>query len=156
MASLSQCVNKIAAIFERGCLEHFEAGMDSRFTQELDQAFYTFGAAMFIPLSLLTIHGPPNAVNELLRWIGRMEDDPTIGCRREILLIGLERQDVGVRDSAILGMASMDDPFFISPLTKAIKREVSEGLRESMVQVLTQLQETDEERSRGNEGISSQ
>lgn len=154
MPSLSRCCNEIADIFTRASHETFEDGMDSRFARELDQAFHAFGPAMFIPLSLLAIHGHTNATSELLRWVGYMEDDPTIGCRREVLLIGLERQDVAVRDSAVLGIASMDDPFFMLPLTKALKQEVSEGLRESMLQVLEQLRETDKERSGGNDSFS--
>ena len=150
MASISHCLNTVADICERASQEHFEDGMDSTFTQELDQAFRTFGAAIFIPLSLIAMRFDPNVVCEFLRWIGRIEDEQTIGCRRELLLIGLERQDITVRSSAALGIASMDDPFFIEPLRTVVELEICEEFQRDILQVLQQLYTTEQER--GNVG----
>lgn len=154
MASISHCLNTVADICERASQEHFEVGMGSTFTQELDQAFCTFGAAMFIPLSLIVIRYDPHVVGELLRWIGRVEDGQALECRREILLIGLERQDVTVRNGSVLGIASMNDPFFILPLRSIIEQETCEEFQRDMLQVLQQLHETEQERCNVNEGNS--
>lgn len=149
---ISQCLTAISGIFERAEDVYFEADVNSRLTQELDQAFSTFGAAIFIPLALLTIHGKTGVVSEVLRWVGQLEDEKTIECRREVLLVGLSRQATIVRDGAVLGITSMDDPFFIAPLKATLKQEASEQLREDILQVLQQLQET--KRGQADEGSS--
>jgi len=147
MPSLSDCVNEIAGIFTRAEQEHFEAVVESEFARELEQAFDKFGAAMFIPLTILVIRGNVRIICELLWWVGRFEDESSVGCRREVLLAGLERSDISVKHSAILGVASMADPFFIGPLEVAVKREEQEELRRAMEQVLSQLRETKEKSS---------
>jgi hypothetical protein len=54
----------------------------------------------------------------------------------------LESSSIFVRDGAILGIASLDDPFAISAVRKAIEKEACEGLRQNMQAVLQQLEET--------------
>ena len=52
------------------------------------------------------------------------------------------------RDDAVLAIAHYDDPAHIPILQKAIKQESNKELREDMIKILAQLQETVKEKER--------
>jgi hypothetical protein len=135
---------QIEALFEAAKEERFEDGMESEFSNELISLVEEHGSAAIHALTNLIISEGVNAevVSEALRWIGWM-DTPLLHHDRLWLLVrSLDHSSARVRDGAVLGIASMDDPDAIPYLRKAIQREGNTELRKDMEQVLVQLENT--------------
>jgi hypothetical protein len=88
-----------------------------------------------------------SAASEALRWIGRIGKKRFGAAITHLLVRCLFCQDPQIRDGAILGLGSIDDPSTIPHLQEAITRETIQSLRQDMQQVLDQLIQTQLEQS---------
>ena len=124
--------------------EVFEDGMDSVFSRQLVSFMERHSRLAIDILSDLLILEKVNAevAGEALRHVGHIEHAPTRLVRRRLLERCLFDSSARVRDGAILGLASMDDPGAIPYIEQAVERESIAELREDMQDVLEQLRET--------------
>jgi hypothetical protein len=120
----------------------FDDGMETDFSKRLQELVRSCG-----PLSkdiLARLLEDPTVSTEVLaealRWLGRMEDESTRPARLWLLERALTAEDPSIRDGAVLGLASLDDPSAIRDLTRAAQREVMPSLQRDIEQVLDQLQ----------------
>jgi len=123
---------------------HFEDGMESDFSRAIIQFVETYeGEALaMINNSCRALHRTNEVMGEALRWIGRMEHEPTYALRLGMLCECLSSPSMLVRDGAGLGLSSLDDPRALPMLEQTIAAEQSPTLRRDLQQVADQLRET--------------
>lgn len=133
---------KIAALFEAAKDQYFEDGMESEFSKELTALVEAYGNMAVHELAYLILFEKVNAevASEALRWLGNMSRSVSSSFRLWLLERSLLCSSAMVRDGAILGLASFDDPRAIPYIKRAIEREQCEELRKNMEQVLVQLE----------------
>ena len=133
--------SRFESLFRSARESHFEDGMESQFSRYLTSLVQAYGPISKDILARLFEDRriSPEVLSEALRWLGRMEDQPTYGARLWLLEKGLTSPDASVRDGATLGLASMDDPRAIPYLERAIQAEKMTELRHDMEEVLGQL-----------------
>lgn len=119
-------------LFEKGASEFFHDGMDSNFSRALLSLLESRGADALAAIAeyLYLNEANPEVVSEALRWLAEFGGPDTIQKRWSILRRGLESRSPVVRDGAILGFATLDDPRAHTLLLEA--RE-SERVRELQV-----------------------
>lgn len=125
--------------FARGF--RFEDGMESEFSAHLTSLVQTYGPFSRDILAQIFEDNTISAevLSEALRWLGRMEDQPSYEARLWLLEKALSSSSPTVRDGASLGLASMDDPRAARYLEAALERETLPDLRHDMEEVLRQL-----------------
>jgi len=135
---------KIKALFETAKEQVFEDGMESKFSEELVSLVKKYGDAAMEILAYSIVYERVNAdvASEALRWIGRMAPRYSYRYRLWLLERSLHCASALIRDGAILGLASLDDPHALPYIEQAIQRESCEELRKDMEQVLAQLENT--------------
>lgn len=124
--------------------EFFHDGVESEFSKTLLLRVDQYGDVAVEILTPLIMGGNANAAvaSEALRWMGRIDDQSTHLSRYRLLEQALKSGSAWIRDGAILGLASMDDPAAIAAIKQAIDSEPIEELRHEMEQVLAQLEST--------------
>lgn len=134
----------VESLFVGATGQHFEDGMESKFSKELMSVIETYGNDALISIAWLVKNEKMDAevVSEALRWIGYMDHGPTRNTRRGLLEKCLSSTSARVRDGAALGLAFLDDHRAIASLQKAIKKEKCSELKENLKQVLVQLENT--------------
>ena len=112
---------ELQRIFFAAREEVFEDGMDSVFSRRLVNFMERHSRLGIDILSDLLILGHVNAevAGEALRHVGHIEHVPTRLERRRLLERCLFDASARVRDGAILGLASMDDPESIPYIEQA-------------------------------------
>jgi len=122
--------------------EHFEDGIESRFSQELVWMIAQQGGIVADVLSgLISLDRIDEEVaSEGLRWVGLMEHPGSHFSRRRLLEKCLFAASPKVRDGAALGLAFLNDPHGIPYLRQAMNREEREWLRKRVRQVIDQLE----------------
>jgi hypothetical protein len=134
-------LQRFRVAFQRAAKEHFEDGMDSDFTDELEALVRGFrNDARTILSSLLgdqTIS--PSVWAEAMRWLGRAGGLLSNSSRLWLLEKGLTSIHAAIRDGATLGLSSLDDPSAITYLERAAANEPLTGLRQDMEDVISQL-----------------
>lgn len=136
---------KANALFIAAREDVFEDGMNSNFSRNLIEFIFTYGHAameMIIPI-IFSKQTNTDISSEALRVVGRINHKSTHRDRLWLLERGLYSSSARIRDGAILGLAFLNDPYAIAPLTAAIARESLPELRQDMEQVLAQLEGTD-------------
>jgi hypothetical protein len=133
---------KMAALFAVAKDEYFEDGMESEFSRGLIRLIGEYGEKAVIELAFLILHDQVNAeiAAEALRWLGHMEDRRSYQRRLWLLERNLFTSSVRIRDGAVLGLTSLDDPHAIRYLRRAMNQEPYPELRRDMEQVLAQLE----------------
>jgi hypothetical protein len=133
---------KIAALFEAAKDQYFEDGMESEFSKGLIALVEAYGSMAVHELAYLILFEKVNAevASEALRWMGNMPHSVSFPFRLWLLERSLLCSSSMVRDGAILGLASLDDPRAIPYIKRAMEREQCEELRKNMEQVLVQLE----------------
>lgn len=133
---------KIEAIFEAGKEENFEDGMESEFSRKLISFIKKYGDKALEAITSLIVYEKVNAevATEALRWLGDLEHTPSYSFRLWLLERSLRSSKARIRDGAILGLSSLNDPHAISYLKLAIEQEMCTELRKDMEQVLAQLE----------------
>lgn len=135
------CVGKIRMAFMRAAGERFEDGMESQFSLELQSLVRSLGSDSFGALQQLLDDESvsPIVAAEALRWVGRADRFLPKPVRLSLLERALLSGSAIVRDSAALGLASLDDPRLIPALERAVASEAITALRADMQEVLEQL-----------------
>jgi len=134
--------SKMAALFAAATDEYFEDGIESDFSRGLLRLIGEHGEKAVIELAFLILHDEVNAeiAAEALRWLGHIEDARSYPKRLWVLERSLFTPAARIRDGAILGLASLNDPHAIRYLRKAIDQEPLLELRSDMEQVLAQME----------------
>ena len=134
---------RIARLCDAAKGEHFEDGMESRFSEGLVGVIDEYGDGAVESLAGLLLPGEigDDVASEALRWLGLMERGPSYAKRRWLLERCLSCDSAKVRDGAALGLSFLDDPHAMPHLEEAAAREPREWLRERIEQVIDQLRE---------------
>jgi len=124
--------------------EIFEDGMESEFSRHLAAIIEQYGNDALEELAYFIVYEKVSGevTAEALRWLGMLDDPKTYLFRRWLLERSLRASSLWVRDGAALGLSFMDDPHAISFLKVAITMETIDEIRESLQQVLNQLEST--------------
>jgi hypothetical protein len=134
----------------RGHLERFIAfssdevfldGMESRLSCGLKYLLGLRGDATIRAIRSLMDSGSVNveAVGEILRVLGDLDDRTTHCSRLSVLLECLKSPDSRIRDAASLGIASLDDPSALQEVEEAVEKEKIPELRQDLQLVIDQL-----------------
>lgn len=137
-------VEKFSRLFAAARDEVFEDGMESSYSRNLAILVeeYDDQAIKFAATYLGSEDYDEEVAAETLRQLGHSRHEPAYRSRLNLLVQGLSSESAMVRDGAILGLASMDDPVVIPDVEEAVKREQDPELREDMNDVLEQLRAT--------------
>jgi hypothetical protein len=140
-----ELVREVEKLFERGASEFFQDGMYSNFSRSLLTILTQHGRAAFRAITEYVFSGSGNAdvVSEALRWLADFDDPATLPQRWAILQRTLRDRSPRIRDGAILGFASLDDPRARSLLLETQESEPIPELRRLIGQVIDQLNATD-------------
>jgi hypothetical protein len=132
---------RVKNLFNEGAAEFFQDGMESGFSRSLLDLLQTRGANALAAISeyLSTRAAHPQVVAEALRWLADFGGTETLGKRWEILRQGLVNPSPIVRDGAILGFASLDDPRAKAVLQAARSVETVRALQQLLEQVIERL-----------------
>ena len=127
--------------FRDGSEEVFEYGMESSFSRTLESLIKSYSNDAVVEVKRILTHTDISldVKEECLRQLGAIKHSPTSQSRLSLLIDHLWSEQVGVRDCAALGMASMDDPSAIHHIQHAVRIEKSDRLREDLQLVLDQL-----------------
>lgn len=141
---------QLQTLFEAAHDEVFETGVESELSTRLVYIIKQQGESALDSIANIILSEKANseAAWEALRWLGKMDDAPS----HEARLLLLERclltsHSIGIKDGAVLGLASMDDPKAIPGLEKALEQETNSEFRPDIKQVLQQLKATKREQS---------
>jgi len=140
----SRIFEEVGTLLASASQETFEYGMESDFSIALADMIRMFGESVVDALGWFIKR---NRVDgevawEALRWLGRIGDPRTYTARRTMLAEFVMSDKLDVRDGALLGIASLDDPGLIPALEEAIGAEKITALRRTMGDVLAQLEAT--------------
>ena len=123
----------------------FEVGMANQFSEDLERAIEVIGVPILVEIKRIILNEESSltVAAETMRYIGNIESPTYRAERRELLeTCLLNSRFAWVRDGAGLGLASLDDPQSIPALEIAIAKESNQELKEDLLQVLEQLEET--------------
>lgn len=132
----------IDAIFREAEDQDFDDGMESDFSRRLLAAIKKYGNQAMQEISYLIIYKKTTneVASEALRWLGRIVDPQTCSWRLWLLEKSLSSDSPLLRDSAGLGLASMDNPHAIPVIRQAIAQEACDELRADLKMVLDDLE----------------
>lgn len=142
---VSEARQAVLDLFRNARDEFFEDGIDSEFSRGLISMVNRYGDFGVSALAgeILNLRGSEEAASEALRWIGRIRSEVSRGYRRWLLERSLFSTSPKIRDGAVLGLASMADPLSASELKRAASSETVEPIRQDILELLAQLEDTD-------------
>jgi hypothetical protein len=137
-----ELAEEIYSLFKASEEQNFEDGMETEFSKKLIFLIkkYTNEAIEIITSIILYERVNAEVATEALRWLGKMDHAPSYRFRLWLLERSLGSSKARIRDGAILGLSSLNDPHAISYLKLAIEQEKCTELRKDMEQVLAQLE----------------
>jgi len=137
-------MQQVKALFESAREMTFEDGMESDFSCDLEKLIRKHQTTALVEIvdQICYRQGIDELKAEALRWLGRILDRTTYNYRRWLLEHCLSDPSPRVRDGAVLGLASLDDPHSIPYLREAVNRETCSELRKDMQQTLSELETT--------------
>jgi hypothetical protein len=135
-------LQEVTELFDQGATEFFHDGMQSRFSRGLLALIGQHGRRALRAISEYLFSGDakPGVTSEALRWIADYRDPSTFFDRWAILQRMLKDRSPAVRDGAILGFATLDDPRALPLLMEARRVETINELRRLIDLVLAQLE----------------
>lgn len=139
-----ELTRQIETLFNVATSEYFEDGMEGNFSKALVLMIKVHGTSALNVIARLVSYGQVGAevAAEALRRIGNMNHPPTYHTRLMMLGRSLQAKSAFIRDGAALGLASLDDPAAIPWVKQAVEREKIKELREDLLLVLDQLENT--------------
>lgn len=122
--------------------EHFEDGMESKFSRTITRIFSKLGAEASVALSQIIGSSLTNVeiAGEALRWMSRVDDESTTFAREIVLRECLDNASISIRDGAISGLATMDATGLIPNLKARLEREPNEYIKKRISRILTHLE----------------
>ena len=123
----------------------FEVGMTNQFSDNLERAIEILGIPTLLEIkkTILNEETSLTVAAETMRYIGNIESNAYRTERRELLeTCLLNSRFVWVKDGAAVGLSYIDDPRSIRVLKISIKKEKYEDLKQDMILVLEQLEDT--------------
>jgi hypothetical protein len=128
-------------VFLVGEEEDFEDGMVSDFSVRLCRLLEKYGKATINEIDHLIDQRniSDGVLGEALRCLGRLDNAETHEYRLWLLQKSLSCSSVYLRDSAAIGIGSMNDVSAIDSLEKAVEQEKNKELKEDMAEVLREL-----------------
>jgi len=142
-----EIANDLPPILETLCVaakdQYFEDGMDNTFSIKLIECIKRYGDHAINELAHLILNEivDDEVASEALRQLGHIEHPASYKVRLWLLEKSLLAcSSAMVRDGALLGIALLDDRQAIPYLKRAIQQEQCPELRESIEQVLEQLE----------------
>lgn len=141
----TELLSRLEAMFANAGAETFFDGMDSDFSRSFHSMVRSYGhpAIDAIGRMILSNRLDIEVAGEALRQFGSVDDLRSHRNRLTLLLRILESPDPRLRDSASIGIATMDDPTAIDGIRRAAEQEISPRLRNNLQLVLDQLEETE-------------
>ena len=139
-----ELLSEIRELFEQGASEFFQDGVHSAFSRTLLVTLAQHGRAAFRAVAEYLFSGDanPDVVSEALRWLADLNDPSTFLDRWSLLQCTLNDRSPRVRDGAILGFATLDDPRALPILLGARDIEQIVELRRLIDKVIEQLNAT--------------
>ena len=133
---------EIYSLFKTSNEQNFEDGMETEFSKKLILLIKEYADEAIEIITSIILYERVNAevATEALRWLGNIDHAPSYRFRLWLLERSLSSPKARIRDGAILGLSSLNDPHAISFLKLAIKQEKCTELRKDMEQVLAQLE----------------
>lgn len=134
-------LQEVQDLFEQGAMEVFYDGMESNFSRKLLILLGSRGLDALTAIAdyLYLDQGNPEVVSEALRRVADFGGPETLSKRWSILRYGLKNRAPAVRDGAILGFASLDDPSAQAVLLNAGNSEQIRELKQLIEQVVARL-----------------
>ncbi len=126
----------------------FEVGMINDFSEALERAIEVIGVPILVEIRSIILNEETSltVAAETMRYIGNIESHKYRAERRELLETCLSASRfIWVKEGAAVGLSYIDDPQSIPVLKQAIQKETHQELKEDLIQVLKQLEETDSE-----------
>ncbi len=136
---------EISALFAKAQSIRIESGMENDLSVGIRDIIKNHGSIALGHIESIILQNkvPVSLAREILKYIGSFEMSNWHGHRRFMLENCLrESQYAWIRDGAGLGISFLDDPRSISVVKTAIAKERNEELKEDLIQVLEQLEET--------------
>jgi hypothetical protein len=129
-------------LFAESRYDVFEDGMNSEFGRRLVAMVRTYGNSVLLEINALLRSAvtSKSVAAECLRVLGLIKDRSTHAFRRWILADFLNAKRILVRDAAIVGLSSLDDPAVLPSLRLALQNESSAELRSDLDQLREQLE----------------
>jgi hypothetical protein len=136
-----ELVHEVFELLEGGSYEFFQDGVESEFSRKLLRMLHRHGrdALEAIAEYLFSGKASPDVASETLRRVADVNDESTLSRRWQLLKDSLRSHSPRVRDGAILGFATLDDPRAASLLSEARNAEQVHELQVLIDQVLHQL-----------------
>ncbi len=136
--------HRMTSLFLAAREERLEDGVASALSRGLVRVIETYGNAGVAALEMILAdpHVNDDVAAEALRWLPFVRNDESHKYRLTILKQALSSTAIRVRDAAIVGLASLDDPGALAALEMAIEGERCGELREQMLLVRDQLERT--------------
>ncbi len=122
--------------------EQFEVGMESRFSESLQNLFAYYPGEVLQSLKgrLLTNAVRPEVLTEMLQWASRQEAITVRGSVIDLLCTGLRSPSSLIRDTAASSLAHLDESIALPHLKQAIEREKVPELREDLEDLVRSLE----------------
>jgi hypothetical protein len=136
-----ESLTEVHELFAQARDIRFEDGMESDFSRRLQDLVARGGSAAVSAIERVILCGAASAEvsGEALRWIGRMVDPGTLSERRRLLLRSLYSPTYAIRDGAILGLMSLDQPVPQTLIARIIEREPRPELRRDLEELVEYL-----------------
>ncbi|MEG3975458.1 hypothetical protein QT970_12665 [Microcoleus sp. herbarium8] len=133
---------EIYRLFKASEEQIFEDGMETEFSKKLILLIKEYADEAIEIITGIILYERVNAevATEALRWLGNIDHAPSYRFRLWLLERSLSCSKARIRDGAILGLSSLNNPHAISYLKLAIEQEKCTELRKDMEQVLAQLE----------------
>ena len=129
-------------LFSAAHNEQFEVGMESRFSENLQNlfAYYPDEVVKSLKERLLEGIARPEVLAEMLQWASRQEAIPMREPMIDLLCTGLRSPSSLIRDTAASSLAHLDESVALPHLQRAIEREKVPELREDLEDLVHSLE----------------
>ena len=142
VSGLRQVETRLDRLFSSARGEQFEAGMESRFSENLQNLFVYYPNEVLQSLKGRLLAGAerPEVLTEMLQWASRQEAIAVRGSVIDLLCAGLRNPSSLIRDTAASSLAHLDERIAIPHLKQAIEREKVPELREDLEDLVYSLE----------------
>ncbi len=134
--------DQLATMLSKAEDEYFEDGIESDLARDVSMLIESFDTAAVMELAYRIFHEKVSeeVAAEALRTLGEIEQSSSSYFRLRLLEESLAHASPMVRDGAVLGLESLDNPHAIPYLEQAIRRERYVDLRSYMEEVFARLE----------------